>query len=158
MLKVTVDSRVVRLKLGRVPEDLHDRLRATVASLTARLYGAIVGREPERTGKLKSRTRQNVIDRPHRITGRVRISAQQAKAAALEYGAHKAGPVSEHEMRLDHIFGRLVAPRMVMVRRHNRTPNVVARRFLRGGFEEMLPDIEAELQATLEGTLAAEDL
>jgi len=143
-------DRQVALKFDRFPQQAHDRLLARIQALTAELEARVLAAEPRRTGRLHSATISKVYDDQEKIGGRVTVRADFAKAAALEYGAHRPTKVAAHEMRLDHVFAeRLTAPMTVMVMLHRRMPNIAAYRFLRGPLAQMAPEIQAELQAAV---------
>jgi len=142
-------DRVAGLRFEQFPQRLRARLEAAIQELTERLYARVIGAEPDRTGKLIGDTVEVFREGDNYISGRVRITSDFGKAAALEYGAHNPTKVRAHEMSLNHFWRRAVAPRMVMVGAYTRTPNIAERRFLRGSLEAMRPEIEAELQAAI---------
>lgn len=144
---VTGDRRVA-LKFDEFPKALHDRILARIASLTSRLEARVRSAAPTATGKLQSLIVSKVYDNAQdRIRGRVTVSGDFGKAAALEYGARKTAKVKAHEMRLDHVFAnRLAAPLTVMVAAHSRQPNIAERKFLRGPIAAMRPEIVQELR------------
>ena len=145
---VTGDRRV-ELKLEEFPKSVHDRLLDRITGLTRELEARVQAAEPDKTGKLRRDTASRIFDDQDKITGRVTIEADFAKAAALEYGAHRAAKVSAHLMRLDHVFARLIAPMTVLVQMHRRTPNITEHRFLRGTLAQMAPEIQAQLEAAV---------
>jgi hypothetical protein len=135
-----------------IPDAVHRRLYGAIEEITERLYAAVEGDAPRRTGRLASEIHPFVEDDPHRqrITGGVGMSDEYAKAGALEYGApgsRNRNSVEEHMRRQTVVFGhRLDAPRLVLVKALTRHLNVIERRFLRSPLERMAPDIQKELQ------------
>lgn len=146
-------EREVAARFEEMPRALLDRLLERIGDLTGRLYDAIEADEPEgKSGRLRSETGSRVTDRGTRITGSVAVTAEFAKAGALEYGAHRSTTVSAHQARLTHVFGR-VASLEVQVGAHTRRLNIAERRFLRDPVAAMRGEIEAEIQAAVdEGT------
>ena len=154
-IEITGD-RKVGLKFERFPQEAHDALLARITGLTADLKDRVIAAEPERTGRLKSETRSAVEDRPNRITGRVFIGAEFAKAAALEYGAHGTTTVKAHPARLGHVFARLIEPMTVIVAQHDRRVNIAEQRFLRGALAEIAPVAIEQMKEALAEAAAAE--
>lgn len=146
-----VGDREVQLRLDELPQAVHDSLLRRLTSLTAELAARVEAAAPERTGKLRSEVASRVYDdRVDRIRGRVTLSGEFGKAAALEYGAHKRTNVAAHAMRLDHVFAnRLAAPLTALVAAHSRLANIAATRFLRGPAASMAPEIIAELRQAI---------
>lgn len=149
MFVIAADPRKVTLRLQEFESGLRARLRDRIASLTEQLEARVVSGEPERTGRLKRSTAERLTEKPQKITGSVRITADFAKAAAQEYGAHGDTDVRAHEMRLDHVFARLISPMTVVVAAHARHVDIAERRFLRGGLDGMRGEIEADLAAAV---------
>jgi hypothetical protein len=143
-------ERETALKFEQFPKQAHDRLLATITELTGTLRGLVESAEPERTGRLRGTTGSQVSQTADRIRGRVMITADFGKAGALEYGAHRAGPVKAHAARLGHVFGRLIAPMTVMVAAHTRRPNIAEHRFLRGAEAAIAEEALAEMQEALD--------
>lgn len=156
-------ARRLEVVFETIPDNLHKGLLDRITEFTERLAGRIRSVEPARTGKLRSETVDKIDDYGDRITGRVMIaqnlpSKEYARAAALEYGAHKRMTVTEHQARLDHVFSRrLIAPMQVIVDRHGRTPNIASRRFMRGPTAQIAPDfIDAIRQVAQQATAGEE--
>lgn len=149
------------LTFDRFPDALRGLLVTEITSLGAELLAMVEGRTPERTGALRAAERLRVFsDKPGRIAARVDIAAAKgsqgfAKAAALEYGAHRPGPVKAHKMRLDHVWeNALAAPIDVLVAAHSRTPNIAEHAFERGALAEMQPQVLGRLNAVVAKAVA----
>lgn len=142
------------LRFDTFPELARKKLEAKIADLTARLFAAVTGAEPSRTGVLRGATVETIREGENFVTGRVSVRGDFGKAAALEYGAHRPTTVKAHEMRLTHVFGRAMAPEIVMVPSHARTPNIAEHRFLRGPLDAMRGEIVAELEAAVADAVA----
>lgn len=145
---IVTGDRDVSLKFDEFPQDLHDALLSRIGTLTDRLAGAVRSGVHARTGKLRGSISEAVYDdQPRKITGRVFVDEDYAKAGAIEYGAHGRAKVSAHEALLGHAWGKkLSSPVEVMVSAHGRQMNVVAQRFLRGPLASLSGDIASELQ------------
>lgn len=154
-IQITGD-RDVGLRFDQFPQQIHAKLLGTITSLTERLYGQVRAATPKRTGRLQSEIAQHVYDSEDRIAGVVSVDAEFAKAGALEYGARGRSRITEHSMRLDHVFAnRLSGPISVMVEAHSRQMNLVAERFLRGPEGAMAAEAVAELQADVDAVAGA---
>jgi hypothetical protein len=155
-IAVTGD-REVAVKFDELPKRAHDRILARIIGLTDRLLARVRGAAPDKTGKLRGEITSRIYDDAGvgRITGRVFIAGglpknEYAKAAALEYGAHGTVSVRDHLERRNKVFGREIAPMMVMVRRHSRRIDITAERFLRDPIGEMSAEAVAEIRAAVE--------
>lgn len=153
-------DRKVGLLFEDWPDGLYAALKAEVNSLTTELYGLVEAATPSRTGRLRSEERMTFFSDENRIAGRVTVAGADgsqdfAKAGALEYGAHRSTKVSAHSMRLDHVFGQmLAAPINVLVDAYNRTPDIQEFAFERGPLESMQPEILERLNAVVEQSVA----
>jgi hypothetical protein len=152
-----VNDQRVNLRFDRFPEAVHDRLLATLKSLEARLEAAVLAAEPSATGRMRSLSGGRVYDHGNRIAAVVGVrtdnESDARKAAALEYGSHRALQVRAHEAKLAHFWNRAVNPIMVEVRAHSRTPNIQQQRFLRDPIQAMRADAIAEMRAALDGAV-----
>jgi hypothetical protein len=146
-------DRELKARVERIPARAHDKLRARITDLADRLEARVRAAEPVKTGQLRGATLPSVKETPHKIEGKVRVSRLTKKAAALEYGAHGGAHVRAHDARLNHIFGRLVAPMTVQVQAYQRRVNIAEHRFLLGPFEAMKDEIIAELRDAMEEAL-----
>lgn len=128
------NDRNVGLRFDQLEKKSHEHLLVAITDITNRMEAAVRAAAPIKTGKLKATILASVIDKEKRITGRVFISADFAKAGALEFGGKgKAFTVKEHQSKLDHIFNnKLSGPISVRIGAHSRTLNMKARRFIRG--------------------------
>lgn len=155
--EVTGD-RQVGLVFEEFPNELYDALKAEVNALANELFAAVRAATPRRTGRLASEERLRLSSTDTRISGFVVVdgSANDAsKAGALEYGAHRSTPVKAHAMRLDHVFGHLLAaPMSVMVEAYNRTPDIQEVAFEHGPLDAMQSEIIERLNAVVERTVA----
>ena len=149
-------ERQAGLRFEKFPSELLADLRAEIDSLTNELRGRVATAIPTRSGELRSSLHDELIDGDDKVTGRVTVAkgnqALHKKAAALEYGSKgKKRPVRQHKMRLGHYWDeKLAAPRTVIVKAFQRTPNVKAHKFLRGPMEAMRPTILARLNKVVE--------
>ena len=150
-----IGDRKIQLAFDEFPKSAHVRILERITGLTAELKARVEDAAPKgATGELEASIQSKVYDQPERIRGRVFITADFGKAAALEYGAHKATPVKAHRMRLDHVFARRLAePLTVAVSAYTRQPNIVARRYLRGPLEAIESDAIAGIREALEDAI-----
>jgi hypothetical protein len=145
---VTGDRRA-SLKFEAFPQQAHKSLLERITGLTERLAARVRAAEPVRSGKLRAATQTRIIDRPEFIVGRVEVTADFAKAAALEYGAHATTRVKEHAARLDHVYARLISPMTVIVAAHSRKPAIAEHRFLRGPLADISGEAILEMRQAL---------
>lgn len=143
-------TREVGLRFDAFPDALHEALAAEIGRLGEELLALVEAATPSRTGQLRSEERLRAYDEPERIKAEVTVSAEQAKAGALEYGAHRATAVRAHQMRLDHAWARrLAAPIEVLVGAYTRVPDIAERAFERGPLDAMTPEILDRLDAVV---------
>jgi hypothetical protein len=152
-------DRQAGLRFEEFPDHLYEGLRQEIDALTNELFARVVAATPELTGDLRAHERVRIFTDENRITGYVDIggttAAEIKKAAALEYGAHKATSVKSHSMKLDHAWGNaLSAPMDVIVAAYSRTPNIAEHAFERGPLAEMRGEINARLNAVVERATA----
>lgn len=153
-------ERQAGIRFDRFPDALYADLRREIDSLSIELFARVEAATPEVTGRLRAQERVRLFTDPNRITGYVDIqggkgSQDFAKAAALEYGAHRSTKVTGHAMRLDHFWAdKLAAPITVLVGAYSRTPNIDAFAFERGSLALMQPEISARLNAVVEKAVA----
>jgi hypothetical protein len=143
-VRITGESEVEH-RLDEAPRELHRQLVSRATTLTSRLLGAVRAAEPRRTGKLAGETRMQVDETPDSVTGRVIVEAtgnEREKALALEGGAHGVGKEGHRERSA---MAAYRARDTRMIEAYNRPGIIMARRYLRGPFEEMHGEIEAEL-------------
>lgn len=144
-------ARQAGVRFDQIPDELYAALQTEIESLTERLFALIEEATPKRTGKLKASERIRIFADKQHIKGEVSIAGDFAKAAALEYGAHRATRVRAHAMRLDHVWAnRLDAPISALVDAYTRTPNIEAVRFERGPLAAMQGEIIAGLEAAID--------
>jgi hypothetical protein len=151
-----IGDRKIQLAFDEFPKSAHVRIFERITGLTAELKARIEDAAPKgATGELEASISSKVYDQPERIRGRVAVTEPPfGKAAALEYGAHKATPVKAHRMRRDHVFARRLAePLTVEVKAYTRQPNIVARRYLRGPLEAIESDAIAGIREALEDAI-----
>ena len=141
-------DRELDLKFQTFPTRAHDALFSRITKLTDRLEGLVRAAAPNKTGKLRSEIHSAVYDdTPSKISGRVFVDDDYAKAGALEYGAKGSAKVSAYSAKLDHAWAhKLASPTEVMIAAHSRHLNLKARRYLRDPLVQMRSDITAELQ------------
>lgn len=151
---MNVADRKVGLLFDEFPQQLRSVLLARIAGLTGQLYASVQAAAPRgATGKLSRSIAMRVENEADYIRGAVFVSADFAKAAALEYGAHKGFTVKAHEQRLTHVFGEEISPESVEVAAYQRHANIAERRFLRGPLAAMEPEIMAALEEAVTGAV-----
>ncbi len=147
----------VALRFREFPQLAHDRLLAALQNIEQRMAAAVLADEPEKTGELRSLTGGRVYDDETKISARVGVRTedgnQARKAAALEYGSHKALTVRAHTARLAHIWARAIAQIQVNIPAYTRTPDLTARRFLRGGLDAVYGDAITDLRAAIDAAV-----
>jgi hypothetical protein len=149
-------DRKVELLFDKFPQQLHGQLLEHITAKTKELEARVHGAVPKKTGKLASEIDSAVFDDKNKITGAVFVSGDYAKAGALEYGAHATSKVKAHSAKLDHVFSlRLDAPMTVAVSAHTRQMDIAAQKFLRGSFQQMEQEIEADLRTVVDQTIEA---
>ena len=148
-------DRAVSIKFDTFPTRAHDSLLARISSLTDSLAARVRGAIHSKTGKLRSTISEAVYDdQPKKISGRVFVDEDYAKAAAEEYGAHGKAQVSAHSASLDHVWSRkLASPTTVLVSAHSRRMNIAAQKFLRGSLAADSGDIQQQLRDAVEKSL-----
>lgn len=149
-------DRQVGLRLDAFPDELYAELKGHIEALGAELLARVEAATPRRTGKLAESERLRIFADPQRIKAQVDVSADFAKAGALEYGAHGGAHVHAHSMRLDHAWAeRLAAPISVLVSAYTRTVDIAEVAFERGPLAGMSPEILAQLDEAVEKRVAA---
>lgn len=145
-------ARQVELKFEQFPKEAHDAILQRIKSLTSRLAARIRGAVPKGpTHKLENDILVQIFDDGDRISGRVSISDDFAKAGALEYGAHRSTKVDKHSMSLDHFWSQILdRPMQVVVSAYTRTPNITEHKFLRGPLATMDEEVITEIREAVE--------
>jgi hypothetical protein len=148
-------SNKVGLSFEEFPAYARDELVKEISGITAELEAAVKGLTPVRTGQLRASIVSGVFADETKITGRVSISGQQgsqifAKAAALEYGAHKAAKVKAHTHLQKLVYGHYMDPRQVLVSAYSRTPDIIEYNFLRGPLGAMQSGILDRLKGAID--------
>lgn len=144
------------IRLDEFPDHLYEDLAREITALSSELLARVQAATPEHTGRLRSQERVRVFRDKDRITGYVDIAGKKgsqdfAKAAALEYGAHRATKVAAHRMRLDHYWEhKLGAPVSVLVGAYSRTPDIAEVSFERGALIGMQSEITDRLNAVVD--------
>ncbi|HLY04268.1 MAG TPA: hypothetical protein VKR31_00825 [Rhizomicrobium sp.] len=149
---IVTGDREIADKFDRWPSRFASVLFERITGLTDELYARIEGAVPRRTGRLAGEIVEKVRETDTSITGSVSVSAEFAKAGALEYGGTgKPFRVRAHEMRLSHLWARATAvPMMVSVPEHSRVLDISARRFMRGPLESMRSEVTDQLQQAVD--------
>jgi hypothetical protein len=148
-------ERQVGLRFDEFPTQLYTDFQKEIAALGEELLDRVEAATPELTGRLRGEERLRVFSDPNRITAYVDIAGEKgsqdfAKAAALEYGAHKATKVKAHTMRLDHVWAeKLNEPMTVLVADYSRTPDIDEVAFERGPLASMQSEAVARLNAVV---------
>lgn len=153
MFVLAVDPRKVTVRFDEFPQQAHKAILGRITQLTQELERRVKSAEPRDTGKLVKDTTSIVRDSAQRVTGTVKITADFAKAGALEYGAHGSTGVQSHTARLDHVFSRFVSPITVIVAAYTRAVNVQEHEYLRGPLEAMQQEFQQQIQGALNEAL-----
>lgn len=143
------NARAVGLKFDDLMAQTRENLLQRITALTGELESRVKSEEPVVTGQLREETLSKIYDDPNRISGRVFVSGHFAKAAALEYGAHKTARVRPHSARLDHVFDKRIAPMVVMISAHSRRLNIAERAYLRQPLASMSGEVIERLRAAV---------
>jgi hypothetical protein len=151
----------VELRLDAFPDALYEALRDEIDALSQELFARVEAATPVKTGALRGAERVRLFTDPERISGYVDIAGPKgsggiyAKAAALEYGAHRPTKVAAHAMRLDHHWAqKLAEPELVLVAAYTRTPNILEHAFERGPLDAMSAEIVSRLKGVVETVVA----
>lgn len=150
-------ERRITARFDQWPAEIHGDLLVEIRALTAELEARVLGREPEKTGKLKSETVMRVYDDPERIKGTVTLAAglspsEYIKAAALEHGAPgRRGRfgVGAYRRTVTQAFGRDISPTRVTVNPYEREAHLQAQLYMRAALAEMQGDAQARLAAVM---------
>jgi hypothetical protein len=134
--------------LDKLPETLRQALRPKIGELTRTLLAEVQGREPVRTGYLRSQTVAFINEEADSIRGGVQVkrtghaSRAGAEFGALEYGApgRRQGPVAV--AGYSRASGRVAAY-------ERRRPTIIARRFLRDSAAGIRERAIAEIRAAI---------
>lgn len=144
-------DRDIAVRLERMPAIVHQRLVASITSLTERLLGQVRAREPRRTGRLQGETVDRITETADLVRGAVTVATgsgnEHGKAAAEEYGAHGAANVRAFSRSGHTPQGN---PASQMVEAYTRRLNIVARRYLRDPLDEMRGAVHDEIERALE--------
>jgi hypothetical protein len=147
----------VALRFEHFPQAAHDRLLATLTSLEQRLEAMVIAAEPNLSGALRGLTGGRVYDHDSRIAAvvgvRTQTKAEALKAAALEYGSHKALMVRAHTAKLAHLWSRAINQIVVDVPEYGRTSNIDPLNFLRGPLAAIRGDALDEMRAALDAAV-----
>jgi hypothetical protein len=150
-----VGEREAGLRFEEFPKKAYTNLDERITALTSELYARVVSAAPKRTGKLRDSITMKIEKSPDRITGRVSVDADFAKAGALEFGSHRMIEVRAHSEALGRATSAALAgPNARMVEAYNRTTNIIAERFLRGPLGAMQGDINSQLRAAVDAAVA----
>lgn len=105
-----------------------------------------------RTGNLRRSIHQQVTSSGGLVVGEVNTNVRYG--AAHEYGFAGTVNVKASMRQIRQAFGRpLKSPRYVQIRAHARNVKLPERSFLRSALRDMKPEIEADLQKSIEGAL-----
>ncbi len=151
---ITGDRRVVA-RFGEWPKELQGSLLARITDLTKQLESRVRDLAPSRTDKLKDEITSRIFDDPQKIKGLVTLESglsgsEYAKAAALEYGAHRSTDVRKHRRTITEAFGRTISPTSADVRAYSRIANIDAQVYLRGGLADVEGDAVTQLQQVID--------
>ncbi len=143
------NERRLGLKFEKFPEEFRAKLLSAIEDLTQKLLARVLSAAPKgQTGQLERSIHAQIFNDKTKVTGRVVVGADFAKAGALEYGGTgEPFKVKAHSARLDHVFrNKLSSPLDVMVAAHSRQLNMAARRFLRDPAASIEPEVISELR------------
>lgn len=105
-----------------------------------------------RTGNLHRSIHQQVTSSGGLVVGEVNTNVRYG--VAHEYGFTGTVNVKASMRQIRQAFGRpLKSPRYVQIRAHSRNVKLPERSFLRSALRDMKPDIEADLQKSIERAL-----
>ena len=105
-----------------------------------------------RTGNLRRSIHQQVTSSGGLVVGEVNTNVRYG--VAHEYGFAGTVNVKASMRQIRQAFGRpLKSPRYVQIRAHSRNVKLPERSFLRSALRDMKPEIEADLQKSIEGAL-----
>ena len=105
-----------------------------------------------RTGNLHRSIHQQVTSSGGLVVGEVNTNVRYG--VAHEYGFAGTVNVKASMRQIRQAFGRpLKSPRYVQIRAHSRNVKLPERSFLRSALRDMKPEIEADLQKSIEGVL-----
>lgn len=105
-----------------------------------------------RTGNLHRSIHQQVTSSGGLVVGEVNTNVRYG--VAHEYGFAGTVNVKDSMRQIRQAFGRpLKSPRYVQIRAHSRNVKLPERSFLRSALRDMKPEIEADLQKSIEGAL-----
>jgi hypothetical protein len=148
MTAIITGDRELEVKFDQFPQQIHGALLARITQVTETLQARVESAAPRKTGRLKSEVRARVYSSQNRIAGYVSIYApgvaeEYAKAATLEYGTNKPRHAVE---RVKTLLGK---SRRRILNRISKPVHISAMRYLRGPFDEVAPDIQADLQSVV---------
>ena len=145
-MKVDADSVIASLveRKARVPQKVSE----VVHALTVKLQRAIEARAPVKTGKLRRSIFSEVIDNEYQALGRVYVSPDTAYAKFVEYGTrpHDIYPTKAS------VLAFMMGGRQVFAK-HVRHPGTKAQFYMHGPFEEMKPEIIAQIEGAVRDSL-----
>lgn len=156
---ITRGDRELSLRFDAFPTQVHQRLVERITTLTESLQGRVEAAAPFKTGKLRSEIKPSLYgDQPTRVAGYVSIYApgaqsEYAKAATLEYGSDKA----RRRFQKGGIAARINGSKRRIVAKMTQPVRIQAFAYLRGPFDAMRPEIQAELEATLADVVAEDN-
>lgn len=154
-MAVTITGdRELALRFDKFPQEARGRIEERITSLIGRLQDRVEAAAPRKTGKLRSEIKARVYTSTNRVAGYVSVYApgapgEYAKAATLEYGSDK--PRRAFASRA---ASRLASGRRRIVSRLSKPVHIEAFRYLRGPFEELTPEFQAELEAAISEVVA----
>lgn len=157
-IKATVTGdRQVGLRFEEFPDQLYDDLRREIDALAHELLGRIQAATPVLSGQLRSQERVRVFADKDKIKGYIDLAApgkDRAKAAALEYGAHRNAKVKSYSRTVDVVFGEhLDAPVTQIVKAHSRPTNIMEHAFERGPLADMSSEIQNRSAAVVKNAV-----
>ena len=146
-LSIDVDDRRLQARFEALPEALKAQLIPRLRAIDDAFLAAVHAAEPRRTGRLIQETQGFLNVGPDYVRAVVKVlrdaggtGRDNAKAAALEYGAHATITVRGYEA----LHGENVAA-------YQRRVSIAEHRFLRDPFER----IKGPAQAAIEEAIAA---
>ncbi len=144
------------LRLKSLPDVVRARLTGQITAEAIRLQGIIKddklsgGVLKNRTGRLRASINYRVASSAQSVTGIVGADMNKAGYAAFhEYGFTGTEQVREHLRTMSVCFGKMVTPREVLVRAHQRRVDYPGRSFLRSTLSEEAEGIKSRLAAAV---------
>lgn len=148
MTSTVTGERSIELWLDSLPLEVHNALEVRLGELGENLRARVEAAAPRKTGRLKTEFTMRLYSEERRIAAYVSVyapglDAEYPKAATLEYGTDRPRHAVER------IVDSMGKSHRRILDRISKPVHIEARRYLRGPFAEMLPDVQADLAAVV---------